>query len=126
MFIIFEEDFLLNRERTIKKIYNFLDLNMPENLNLNVKSNTKSSYRSKFITNFINKPHVIKNIIKVLISKKYINNIKNIINKANRKNVQKKDLPNKSKMKYLSNKFYKSEINKMEEFLDRNLDIWRN
>ena len=47
MFIHFEKDFLLNRDKTIHKILEFLDINHQIKLQTNLKNNPSSKEKSK-------------------------------------------------------------------------------
>jgi len=54
-FIVFETDFKKNRERTIKSLLEFLEIDTEVTLNFNIKANSSSIYRLKIIRDFIYK-----------------------------------------------------------------------
>lgn len=124
LFILFEEEFLKNKQNTIENIYNFLNLAMPINLNTNLKSNQKSIYRFKFITDLIYKPNFLKKFARIFIPKKTRDKLIKKLDFMNQKKLDNdKKIPKKN-LKFLLEKYYKKEIVEIEGLINKKLDSW--
>lgn len=125
-FIIFEDNFLLNREQTIEKLQNFLSVKNVQ-LNLKIKSNPLSQPRYKVLYNFLHDPKRGKNFKKigksVIKSNKLRNKICFILEEINSKQFKTKRLDTEIR-NFLFNKYFVKDAKELESIIGRKLDIW--
>ncbi len=125
MFImLFEEDFLQNREQIINNLFKFLQVNENEIVGVNIKSTPGKASKSNNADKILNTSHPINQLAKKLIpSKKLRTNIKYFFTKLNQK-----PTANKSELEemrpFLINEVYKESILNLEKIIDRDLSSW--
>jgi Fe-S cluster biosynthesis and repair protein YggX len=124
MFIVFEDDFIKNKEKTINNLYKFLNLEIPNTLKLDVKSNEKSIYKFKSITDFLHKPNAMKKGLKIFIPKRFRNRIIQVLDALNQRKLSMKEIPSREYLNDLQKKYYFDEIKLLEKLLERELDVW--
>ncbi|MCF2141387.1 MAG: sulfotransferase domain-containing protein [Candidatus Lokiarchaeota archaeon] len=128
--LIFEKD-LINesmRIKTFKKIQDFLSINQI-NLNTNIKKNPASLPRNLFFSRIKNDPQKFKifrqNLPNILKNNKLVDSFLESIEKKNlttSNNIIDLDIKRK---RYYYNKYFKKDIEKLENLLRINLDIWK-
>ena len=124
LFIIFEEDFLKNRKKTIKSILSFIGVSCEVELNLDIKSNPASIYRLKILRDFIYKPNYIKKIGKILIPhKKLRQKIIRTLDKLNQKPIKPPKLDKNFRKKLLFTYFI-NDIKELEDIIEKSLITW--
>ncbi len=123
-FLIFEDDFLKNREGTMKNLFEFLNVDKNENISVNVKSTPGTDFISPKTNLIVNSNNFINKIAKKLIvSKKLRTNVKYFINKANQKSIiQKSEL--EEIRPFLINNVYKNSILNLEKIINTDLSVW--
>jgi hypothetical protein len=123
LFIIFETDFLNNREETIGHVLDFLDVKrMP--LDIDIKSNPASVSRSQGIKRLMHMRNAFRETAKALVpSKRLRKDISSLITKLNDKKVEKMNLDPVLRMRLLD-RYYIDEIKDLERLLGRDLSIW--
>ena len=123
-FILFEDEFLKNREKTINDIFGFLNLEN-ENIHINIKSYITAKPKSKSFDDILNTPNLINQIAKKLIpSKKY-----RVMLKAKLKgiNTDKSSFPDEefeSLKSMLIKDAYYDDIKELEKIINRDLSSW--
>jgi len=123
-FIIFEEDFLNNRENTICSLLSFLNVDINFKLHLNIKSNPCSLPRLKVLRDFIYKPNYVKKIGRVLIpNKKLREKILTTLDKLNQKTIKPPKLDENLRKRLLFTYFI-DDIRELEDIIERSLKIW--
>lgn len=126
-FIIFELDFLENKEKTIQKLLDFLEVDSTVELNLNLQSNKSSDLRFPKIRNFLNKPSLAKSIIKIILfHDKLRGSVADGLRRFTfrfQKPVDKPRLTDEEKQ-MLIQKYFVQDIKRLEEQIDRKLDCW--
>lgn len=124
LFIHFEQDFLRNREKTIRKIFEFLELNPDEKIGVNIKSTPGVKSKSERLDTILNTAHPINQFAKKIIpSKKLRTNIKYFFTKINQKPAAK--ISELEQMRpFLINEIYKKSILNLEKIIDRDLSGW--
>ncbi|MCK5677772.1 MAG: sulfotransferase domain-containing protein, partial [Flavobacteriaceae bacterium] len=119
----FEDDFLKNRQETIVKILDFLDVeNIP--LNVEIKSNKATQPKFQAISKLIYGDNFMKRILRSFVkSSKVKIAINQFIDKLNQteKNISK--LTNEEKSLYL-NQFFLDDIKRLEEYLKMDFSTW--
>ena len=89
------DDFIHIKKRIgfIEKIYNFLDIDFNQNLNITTHENSASSTKFDFIRDLTNTDNIIRNFFKKLIPTEYLRfKMMNKINEFNRKDINAKKL----------------------------------
>jgi len=123
-FIVFEEDFLEKRKKTISNLLNFLNVDANVNLNLDLKSNQSSLPRLKFLRDVMYKPNIIKKIGTMMIpSESLRTKIFMTLDRFNQKPVKPPKLESKFRKKLLYDYFIE-DIRELESILGRTLSIW--
>ena len=124
MYFMIFEDFIKYKEKNIKDLICFLNINH-ENVNLNIRSNEAQKPYSIFISRILNKPNKFKEkIIKKIFPLSVREYLKTQLNKINMQNIEPAPL-NYSIKKEIYLKYYVDEIKKLELFLKRDLSDWR-
>jgi len=125
LFILFENDFLQNRQKTFEKIYNFLGIK-DEKLSINIKNTPGGALKSKKTDKILNTSNPINKFAKKLIpNKKTRTNIKYFFTKLNQKPTADKSELEKMKP-FLITEIYKESILNLEKLIDRDLSSWLN
>ncbi|MCD4793932.1 MAG: sulfotransferase domain-containing protein [Bacteroidales bacterium] len=125
-FILFEEDFLSNRKKTIQNLLKFLQVNENEKIGIDIQSIPGGKSKSEKANKILNTPHPINQFAKKIIpSKKLRTNIKYFITKLNQK-----PTADKSELEeirpFLINEIYKDSILELEKIINRDLSSWYN
>ena len=121
-FIHFENEFIINRDKTIDSLLKFLGLEKERNLNINIKSNPASKEKSKFLKNLMKKKGWWRKVLKFLIPSVQLRQIiRNRIQRANIKEYKTEELPEKLKSK-LYNTYFKEDIIKFEKLTNKKLN----
>ncbi len=124
MFVIFEDDFLKEMDKTINNLLRFLNVEDAP-LNTNIKSNPASVVKSKMLRDAINKPTLLKKICKFLLPSTTLRReLLFFIDKKNKKAVKFQDLDDNIKTEMLK-RYFIDDINELENILGRDLSIWR-
>lgn len=123
-FVLFD-DFVKEREVTIKKILDFLDVSNDVDLDIHVYSNKSSIARSESIKLLIKRDTVLKRLAKLMIpSFVWRQKIRNIIHATNNKPKEKRPLSvNTRKNIYLE--FFQNDVVELEKMLNLNLNDWQ-
>lgn len=123
LFIIFETDFLKNREETIGHVLDLLGVeHMP--LDIDIRSNPASVSRSQGIKRLMHMRNAFRETAKALVpSKRLRKDISSLITKLNDKKVEKMNLDPVLRMRLLD-RYYIDEIKDLERLLGRDLGIW--
>ena len=123
LFIIFEVDFLKNRQETIGHVLDFLGVERIP-LDINIRSNPASDSRSQGIKRLMNAQNRFRETAKALMpSKELRKNISSIITKLNDRKIAKMDLDPILRTRLLD-RYYINEIKDLEKLLGRDLSIW--
>ncbi|WP_457640387.1 sulfotransferase family protein [Persephonella sp.] len=123
-FIIFEEDFIKNREKTIKNLLEFLDVEDVE-LNLNIKSNSANMPKIKFLQNIIYAPDsTLKKIGKVILpSEEVRRKTLKFLEKINLRSFRYPKM-DESLRNYMMEEYFINDIKELETLIGRNLEYW--
>ena len=120
LIINFEQEFVNQRENTIDKIYNFLELTK-EDIAINLSSNKASKAKSIWLKKFMKKTGwwrvVLKNIIPSLKIRQII---KNKIQRANIRTYSPPKLSEREK-KEIYNTYFKNEVKELEKLLNKKM-----
>lgn len=119
----FEDDLLDNRQATISKILNFLELDdMP--LNVNMKSNKATQARFKRLSSLIYKDSNLKKILRYFIKSSTIKiKINTYLDSLNQTTKNISTLTDDEKNYYL-NKYFINDIKALEDLLKIDLERW--
>jgi len=119
------DDFVSKQEHVIKEICDFLGLQEQEGIQYILQSNKFSKARSVALKNVIKNPSVIKKIAKWLIPSFPVRQkIRNYIQGLNNKSAEKKPLSEVDR-KNCYKRYFKKEIQLLEELLSINLTHWK-
>ncbi len=113
-----------NPKKLIKDAYKFLDIDPSFIPKLITKHNASGKHRSKIIHNLLNKPNIFKKTIKKIVKTLHLfpNQLKKISLKLSNNNLKKGKI-NEEDKKYLKN-YYKKDIKKLEELINKDLSHW--
>lgn len=124
-YIIFEEDFLKNRQRTIDELFCFLSVN---NVPVDLDQVFKKAYVPRFqaIENFVYKPNAIRRVLRNIIPtytlrRKIKDQWLPKLNNNKKKKIEKLDPLLKKK---LINTYFLEDIKKTESLINRDLSFW--
>ena len=123
LFLVFEEDFLKNREETIKRVQEFLEVPF-ESLDIDIHSNEAGEAQNKAVRDLVRKPNFVKKVLKMLLPSKEVR--KDIRKFFIRKNIQKVTSPKLSPemRQMVMEKYFKEDIHLTEKLINRNLGVW--
>jgi len=125
LILSFEDDFLKNKNNTIKKILNFIGVNRNVNLALNVKATPEVSWKSEKVYNALYTKSKLNQFAKKIISSKNLRiKIKYIFSNLNQKSNRNKQELDELKP-YLINKVFNKSIIELEKITELNFDNWR-
>lgn len=125
LFLVFEEDFILNRQKTIQHVQEFL--NVPfEELDINVHSNEAGEAQSEAIRDLVRKPNFVKKLMKfVLPSKEVRKDIRKFFIRKNMQKVASPKLSQEMRSRILQT-YFMDDIQLTEKLINRNLGVWYN
>jgi len=124
LFISFEDEFLKERDLTIKKILDFLEVDSSVSLDTNIKSNPSSKEKSKTLKRMMKKTGWWRVLLKKMIpSLKIRQIIKNRIQRANISAFNPPKLDHLVKLK-IYNSYFRDDVNNLEGLLKRDLSHW--
>ena len=116
LFLSFENDIVKDRDLTLKKIEDFLEVDH-ENINVNIKSNASKESIFPSINKIIfGKNKIVKFVANILFSKKMKHNIATKIYNINIKTNSRKKVDEKTK-KRLMKKYFKEDFYKTKKLL---------
>ncbi len=123
LFILFEEDLLLNRMNTIKKVQQFLGVPVEE-LKTNIHSNEAGEAKNETLRDLVRRPNFVKQVLKTILPSKETR--KNIRKFFISKNLQKVTIAklDDEKRKKIINKYFIEDIKLTEHLIKRDLSIW--
>lgn len=126
LFLLFEDDFLKNRENAIYELQNFLGVE-PLNLELNgVKNNKAYVPKSRGLNKMVYGQNIVKKIAKSVIPSFTIRQkIRDKISSFNSdKNIEVPCISRETET-WLYRDFYKDDIAELENIIDRDLSSWK-
>ncbi len=123
-FIIFETEFLNKREKTIKNLFSFLEVNTNVSINTDIKSNPASVPRFKKLRDFIYQPNVVKRFGKYLIPTIELREkLLLTLDKLNQVPKKPPKLDPDFKME-LINSYFIDDIKELENIIGKSLKVW--
>jgi len=124
MFIHFEKEFLLKRDKTIHRVLNFLDIDSQIELQTDLKSNPSSKEKSKTLKRIMKKKGWWRTIIKWLLpSIQFRQIIRNRIQRLNIKEYRAEKISEELKSKLFSS-YFRNNIDKFERLTDKKMN-WK-
>lgn len=122
-FILFETDFLKNREVTFERIMDFLGVERVV-LDVDIRSNPASMSRSLRMKQFMNAQNSFKETVRALIpSKNLREKIRSLVTELNEQRLEKIEL-DPALRKQLLDRYFIGEIKDLEKILGMDLSIW--
>jgi len=119
------DDFVSKQEQVIKEICAFLGLQDQEGMQYVLQSNKSSEARSVVLKNVLKKSSTIKKVAKWLVPSFVIRQkLRNYIQALNNKSIDKKNLSEIDR-KNCYQRFFKQEIQSLEDLLSINLTHWK-
>jgi len=121
LIINFEQDLINRRKETIKKIFNFLEINNEE-INIFIKSNQARVNRINLFDTLINKKGSWRSFIKYIVpSTRFRQFIKNKIRNLNTKTYNPPKLLENDK-KNIYEQYFKKDTELLEKLIDRKMN----
>ncbi|MFO0793953.1 MAG: hypothetical protein U0586_07800 [Candidatus Brocadiaceae bacterium] len=122
--ILFEEDFIRNRDNTLSAIQSFLNVN-EVTLNTDIKSNKASISRNEYIKDMLYKKSKLRKIAKFFLpSMELRHRIRNFLKRVNEKH-KPEELPLHIREK-CNGKTFQGDIHRLEDLIKRDLSHWYN
>ena len=119
------DDFVSKQEHVIKEVCAFLGLQHQEGMQYVLQSNKSSEARSVALKNLIKKPSMIKKLAKWLVPSFAIRQkLRNYVQALNNKSIEKKPLSEIDR-KNCYQRYFKQEIQSLEDLLSINLTHWK-
>ena len=123
MVLVFEEDFLKNRQATIVKVQQFLQVK-EQNLNLDVHSNEAGEAKSESLNELVRKPNFVKRVLKAILpSKSFRKKVRKMFIKQNMQKVSAPKLENEQRSQLIAD-YYFDDIKLTEQLINRDLSVW--
>ena len=124
MFIHFEKEFLLKRDKTIHRVLNFLDIDSQIELQTDLRSNPSSKEKSKTLKRIMKKKGWWRTIIKWLLpSIQFRQIIRNRVQRLNIKEYRAEKISEELKSKLFSY-YFRDNIDKFERLTDKKMN-WK-
>jgi len=124
MFIHFEKEFLLKRDKTIHRVLNFLDIDSQIELQTDLRSNPSSKEKSKTLKRIMKKKGWWRTIIKWLLpSVQFRQIIRNRVQRLNIKEYRAEKISEELKSKLFSS-YFRDNIDKFERLTDKKMN-WK-
>jgi hypothetical protein len=121
--IVFYEDFRDNIQLEMNKIYEFLTIPKDINVNLNMRYNVGGKrWKNKIIKYLFIKDSWMKSIFKLAIPQTLRNMIRNRLVNISKNKVEQMNV----KTRKMLNDYFKDDINKLSELLNKDLKHWTN
>ena len=125
LFINFEDELLKEKDLTIQKILDFLEIDRSILLNTNIRSNPSSKERSQTLKRIMKKTGWWRVLLKTIIpSLKIRQIIKNRIQRANLRVFTPKRIIQVQREKIYTS-YFKDDIRNLEQLLDRDFSNWK-
>ena len=121
MFVRFEDDFIKNKSKTIKAIFQFLEIKDID-LDVDIKSNAARSAHFKFMQSFIYKQNMIKSFFSLFVNQEFKNKIRSWVYALVMKPEKKKSLSLEFRNNLL--KEYESDIKELEKITNKDFSSW--
>lgn len=119
--VIFYEDFRDNINSEMNKVYDFLGISKDIKINLNIRYNVgDKSWKSQNLKYIFKKSAFIKSIFKFILPKKITCEIRTILVKI----FSNKVTPIKETTRKLLNDYFKEDVIKLSELLNKDLQHW--
>ena len=124
LFINFEDEFLKDKDLTIQKILNFLEIDSSISLNTNIISNPASQERSKILKQIMKQTGWWRTVLKKMIPSIKIRQI--IRNRIQRANISVFNPPKITQVQRhnIYNSYFRNDIDNLEIILDRDFSNW--
>ncbi len=124
LIIIFEE-FVKNPTQSMRDVFSFLGVSSDEKIDVNLHKNPAGKARSRFLKKAMKKKTIFKSLAKSFITSFAVRQkIRNFLHAVNNKVVTKKPLTKAEREKAYT-VYFNKEINRLEDLLDINLNIWK-
>lgn len=117
------EEFLKDKENTIKDILNFLNIE-EQQLNLNLKSNPAQKAKFIWVSKFLNTSSGLKDSFKRIFPDVIRKNFKKQIQKRNFKTISNQEKIGPYNYQDLKSIYFSEDIKKLEGLLERRIKIW--
>lgn len=119
--VVFYEDFRDNIEIEMNKVYNFLEISTTSETNLNVRHNVGGKrWKHEIMKDFFMKDNLIKSILKLAIPRILRKEIRNKLVEASTNKVE----SIKAQTRKMLNDFFKQDVQKLSELLNKDLQHW--
>jgi len=123
--IVLFDDFVNHRERVIKRILNFLDVDENIGLNIDIRTNIASKARSIQLKKFMAKKSIFRAVLKFMVpSLEFRQRIRNKIHEKNNRAANKTSLTKEDKL-FCYHNYFENDIKELEKMLSINLNIWK-
>ncbi|MBK9731737.1 MAG: sulfotransferase domain-containing protein [Chitinophagaceae bacterium] len=122
LFLVFEDDFIKNRNETFNRIQDFLGVKRAA-LNLQIKSNEAAVPRNKAVHELTRKKNPVRNVLGMLLPSGAKKWLQRFIAKKNSATTENAKL-DKQKEKQLIDKFFINDIHQLEKLIHRDLSTW--
>lgn len=124
LFLIFEEDIIVNLSATTNRIFDFLEIPRIKNISTNVKYNPAKRPKNLNLRDFIYGESILRVFGKKLIpGKKFRAKIMNTLDEFNQKDFQKPEISQEFK-KSLIETYFRKDIAKLEELIQKDISVW--
>ena len=122
LFIHFEDQFLKERDLTIKNILDFLEIDNSVLLNTDIRSNPSSKEKSKILKKLMNKRGYWREVIKCMVPSVQLRQIiRNRIQRINITEFKAQQLSEEVKLKLLE-KYFRKDISHFEKLINKKMN----
>jgi hypothetical protein len=123
LFLVFEEDFLKNKQATIEKVQQFLGVT-PQALNLDLHSNEAGEAKNEALNELVRKPNFVKRVLKAILpSKSFRKGVRKMFIKQNMQKVSTPKLSAEQKQTIITS-YFAEDIKLTEKLINRDLSVW--
>jgi hypothetical protein len=122
-FILFEDEFLKNKEKTIDDLYSFLGVFRDKNVQINLKSNIATEPKVKALNKLIHSEGAIKKIAHIFVPSAFKKALKNFLIGINSRAASDKER-NFDKAVFM-NKYYRESNKELEVLIGKEIPSWK-
>lgn len=123
--IVLFEEFVEDKDKVLLEILNFLEVDPTISLDTDLKSNPAQKAKSRKLSRMINSHSKLKEIMKLVVPRKFLKSMKNFVSEKNLSTLDEKDKKLSQNEYDLVMGYFKKDIAELEKLLGKSLNVWQ-